>query len=65
MHDPGQNYVRRTRLDDVLELKRIARGVNMDITQLDAGPFESQVVQLKVGDLLVTLAMADFRLPVA
>jgi AraC family ethanolamine operon transcriptional activator len=62
MHDAGQNYVRRTRLDDVLELKRIARGVNMDITQLDAGPFESQVVQLKIGDLLASRITSTRRL---
>jgi AraC family ethanolamine operon transcriptional activator len=62
MQDPGQNYVSRTRLDDILELKRIARGVNMDITQLDAGPFESQVVQLKVGDLLVSRITSTRRL---
>ncbi len=62
MHDAGQNYIRRARLTDILDLKRIARGVNMEITQLDAGAFESDVIQLKVRNVLASLITSNRRL---
>ena len=66
MDEAIQDYVRSTRLDDLIDLKRIARGVNMDITQLDEGPFRSEVIQLKVRDVLgmsSELCVAKIELP--
>lgn len=62
MDKVSPHYIRRTRLRDILDLKRIARGVNMDITQLDAGPFESDVAQLKVRNVLASLISSNRRL---
>ena len=58
----NQNYIRSTRLSDILELRRIARGVNMEITQLDAGSFDSEVVQLKVHNVLASRISSNRRL---
>jgi len=62
MNPANENYIRTTRLTDILDLKRIARGVNMDITQLDAGTFESDVSQLKVRNVLASLITSNRRL---
>ena len=62
MNQATRNYIRSTRLTDILDLQRIARGVNMDITQLDAGSFESDVMQLKVGNVLASLITSNRRL---
>ena len=62
MDEASQNYIRSTRLTDILELRRIARGVNMDIAQLDAGSFVSDVVQLKVRNVLASLITSNRRL---
>ena len=62
MYDPRQNYIRRARLTDILDLKRVARGVNMDITQLDEGSFESDAIQLKVRNVLASLITSNRRL---
>ena len=62
MNQANQNYIRSTRLTDILDLQRIARGVNMDITQLDAGSFESDVAQLKVRNVLASLITSNRRL---
>jgi AraC-like DNA-binding protein len=64
MHMDGmnQNYLRNTSLSDVLDLRRIARGVNMEVTQLDAGTFESDVVQLKVHNVLASRITTNRRL---
>ena len=62
MNHANQNYIRSTRLTDILDLQRIARGVNMDITQLDAGSFESDVSQLKVRNVLASLITSNQRL---
>ena len=62
MNEAAQNYIRSTRLSDILDLQRIARGVNMDITQLDAGSFESDVSQLKVRNVLASLITSNQRL---
>jgi hypothetical protein len=61
MYEAHQNYIRKARLTDILDLKRIARGVNMDIAQLDAGSFESDVVQLKVRNVLASLITSNRR----
>lgn len=58
----NQSYIRSTRLSDILDLSRIARGVNMEITQLDAGSFESEVVQLKVHNVLASRISSNRRL---
>jgi AraC family ethanolamine operon transcriptional activator len=62
MNQAAQNYIRSTRLTDIVDLQRIARGVNMDITQLDAGSFESDVAQLKVRNVLASLITSNRRL---
>ena len=62
MKQAAQNYVRSTRLTDILDLQRIARGVNMDIMQLDRGAFESDVSQLKVRNVLASLITSNRRL---
>ena len=64
MHMDGMNqhYVRSTSLSDILDLRRIARGVNMEITQLDTGSFESDVVQLKVHNVLASRITTNRRL---
>ena len=62
MNQATRNYIRSTRLTDILDLQRIARGVNMDITQLDAGSFESDVSQLKVRNVLASLITSNQRL---
>lgn len=62
MNEASQNYIRSTRLTDILDLQRIARGVNMDIAQLDAGAFESDVTQLRVRNVLVSLITSNRRL---
>jgi AraC family ethanolamine operon transcriptional activator len=62
MNEVNRNYVRRVRLTDIGDLNRIARGVNMDITQLDAGSFESEVIQLKVRNVLASLITSNRRL---
>jgi len=62
MDETSQNYIRSTRLTDILDLKRIARGINMDITQLDAGSFQSDVAQLKVRNVLASLITSNRRL---
>jgi AraC-like DNA-binding protein len=62
MDETSQNYVRGTHLTDIPDLRRIARGVNMDITQLDAGSFASDVVQLKVRNILASLITSNRRL---
>lgn len=62
MNQAAQNYIRSTRLTDIGDLQRIARGINMDITQLDAGSFESDVSQLKVRNVLASLITSNQRL---
>ncbi len=62
MGNASQNYIRSASLSDILDLRRIARGVNMEITQLDAGSFESDVVQLKVRDVLASRITSNRRL---
>lgn len=62
MNQATQDYIRSTRLTDILDLQRIARGVNMDITQLDPGAFESDVTQLKVRNVLASLITSNRRL---
>ena len=62
MNEAAQNYIRSTRLSDILDLQRIARGVNMEITQLDAGSFESDVAQLKVRNVLASRITSNQRL---
>ena len=62
MNNTGQHYIRSARLSDILDLRRIARGVNMEITQLDAGAFESDVVQLKVHNVLASRITTNRRL---
>lgn len=62
MNQATQNYIRSIRLTNILDLQRIARGVNMDITQLDAGSFESDVSQLKVRNVLASLITSNQRL---
>jgi AraC family ethanolamine operon transcriptional activator len=62
MNRAAQNYIRSTRLNDVLDLQHIARGVNMEITQLDPGAFESDVSQLKVRNVLASLISPNKRL---
>jgi AraC family ethanolamine operon transcriptional activator len=62
MIDPNANYIRRIELNDILELKKVARGVSMEITQLDAGTFESDVAQLKVRNVLASLITPNRRL---
>ena len=62
MDDANQNYIRSARLTDILELKRIARGVDMDLTQLDAGAFISDVIQLKTRNVLASLITSNRRL---
>jgi len=62
MNQANQNYIRSTRLTNILDLQRIARGVNMDITQLDAGSFNSDVSQLKVRNVLASLITSNRRL---
>ena len=62
MVNVSQHYIRNTRLSDILDLRRIARGVNMEITQLDAGSFESDVVQLKVHNVLASRITTNRRL---
>jgi AraC family ethanolamine operon transcriptional activator len=55
MDEVSQSYFRSSRLTDIVDLGRIARGVNMDITQLDAGSFQTNVAQLKVRNILASL----------
>jgi len=62
MNEANRHYVRRARLTDIGDLNRIARGVNMDITQLDPGAFESDVIQLKVRNVLASLVTSNRRL---
>ena len=62
MNQAAQNYIRSTRLNNILDLQRIARGVNMDITQLDEGSFKSTVAQLKVRNVLASLITSNQRL---
>ena len=62
MNQATQNYIRSIRLTNILDLQRIARGVNMDITQLDAGAFESDISQLKVRNVLASLITSNRRL---
>ena len=62
MIQANRNYIRSAHLTDILDLKRIARGVNMDIAQLDAGPFDSEVTQLKVRNVLASLITSNRRL---
>jgi AraC family ethanolamine operon transcriptional activator len=62
MREESQNYIRSTRLTDILEFRRIVRAVNMDITQLDAGAFHSDLAQLKVRDVLASLTTSNRRL---
>ena len=62
MNDPNANYIRRIELNDIFELKKVARGVSMEITQLDAGTFESEVAQLKVRNVMAILTMPNRRL---
>jgi AraC family ethanolamine operon transcriptional activator len=62
MDEPGNNYIRSTRASDILDLKRIARGINMDIVQLDEGSFESDVIQLKVRNVLASRITSNQRL---
>jgi len=64
MNSSNQNYVRSIVLKDALDLEQIARGVNMDITQLDSGPFECKIVQLKAGNVLASLISSNRRLRV-
>jgi hypothetical protein len=59
MNQATQNYIRSIRLTNILDLQRIARGVNMDITQLDAGSFESDVSQLKVRNVLASTGRCE------
>ena len=62
MNDPNANYIRRIELNDIFELKKVARGVSMEITQLDAGTFESNVAQLKVRNVIASLITPNRRL---
>ncbi len=62
MNDPNANYIRRRKLNDILELKKVARGVSMEITQLDAGAFECEVAQLKVRNVMASLTKPNRRL---
>ncbi len=62
MDGSSQNYVRSTRLKDILEFIRIVRGADVDITQLDAGSFEGDLVQLKVRNVLASLTTSNRRL---
>ena len=62
MNRATQNYIKSTHLRDILDLQRIARGVNMEITQLDAGSFESDVSQLKVRSVLASQITSNQRL---
>jgi AraC family ethanolamine operon transcriptional activator len=62
MNVANQHYVKRARLTDIAGLNRIARGVNMDITQLDPGAFESDVIQLKVRNVFASLVTSNRRL---
>lgn len=55
MDEASQSYFRSSRLTDIVDLGRIARGVNMDITQLDAGSSHTNVAQLKVRNVLASL----------
>ncbi len=64
MNQATRNYIRSAHLTDIPDLRRIARGVNMDITQLDAGSFVSDVVQLKVRNVLASLITSNRRLRV-
>lgn len=64
MNQGTRNYIRRAHLTDIPDLRRIARGVNMDITQLDAGSFVSDVIQLKVRNVLASLITSNRRLRV-
>lgn len=62
MNGSAQHYIRKISLSDVLDLREIARGVNMEVTQLDAGSFESDVVQLKVHNVLASRITSNQRL---
>ena len=62
MNEPSQNYIRSTRLTDIHEFRRIARAVDMDITQLDAGAFDGELAQLKVRNVLASLTTSNRRL---
>jgi AraC family ethanolamine operon transcriptional activator len=62
MSPEARNYIRRTRLTDIGDLQRITRGVNMDITQLEPGAFESDVIQLRVRNVLASLITSNRRL---
>ncbi len=62
MEKISNNYIRSTRLTELLDLKRVARGMDMDITQLDEGPFEAEIVQLKVRNVLASLITPNRRL---
>lgn len=62
MNEASQNYIRSTRLTDVDEFRRIARAVDMDITQLDAGAFDGDLAQLKVRNVLASLTTSNRRL---
>jgi AraC family ethanolamine operon transcriptional activator len=62
MDNTSQHYIRSTRLSNVLDLARIARGINMEITQLDPGAFESDVIQLKVHNVLASRISTSRRL---
>ena len=62
MNQAAQNYIRSTRLTDIGDLQRIARGVNMDITPLAAGSVESDASQLQVRNVLASLITSNRRL---
>jgi hypothetical protein len=62
MNEAAQSYIRSAHLTDILDLQNIARGVNMDITQLDPGTFESSVTQLKVRNVLASLITSNRHL---
>lgn len=62
MEKISKNYIRSTRLTELLDFKRVARGVDMDVTQLDEGPFEAEIVQLKVRNVLASMITPNRRL---
>lgn len=64
MNRTDEHYVRTTHLTEIVDLQHIARGINMDIDQLDAGSFESDVIQLKARNVLASLVTSNRRLRV-
>jgi AraC family ethanolamine operon transcriptional activator len=62
MDEASQSYFRSTRLTEIDDLRRMTRGIKMDITQLDVGSFQSYVAQLKVGNVLASLITSNRRL---